>query len=282
MITVLIPNALFGELWFLEVDTYDPAGAAPGRKEFVEAMKTSTSMKRGEKVTLSDVAVEYALSPNGALNQHTDIWVDNTSYGDPEDRKAARQFIAQAERLSAKLKKLLAKREENPRASDSMNVEKLGYRLVGAGIEEMREENPVNTPQGRERRRLERQGKSNIEVAKALVAKWPESRDFVCISYSRKHRTAYTELAKELIKRGVAIDYEYQSAEEVESYGSTDGRFRITIKDSTTRIPWDLSEQISAKHNVNFDCYDDEFKGEYEENPRKPVSATDLVRKLKF
>lgn len=131
-----------------------------------------------------------------------------------------------------------------------------------------REPNPANTPEGRERRRLEKKGLSESEVAKALVAKWPDSRTYACIVYTRKHRSMYTEFAKELIKRGIAIDYEYVSVKETENYGGQDGRFNITIKNSTTSVPESLVESISTKHNLYFDCYDDEFRGEYERNPR--------------
>ena len=70
---------------------------------------------------LDDVAREYAIAGNGALRQHTDIWEDNTEYGsDPETRKMARQLLAQAERMLAKLR---AAREPNPEMWEGMPVD---------------------------------------------------------------------------------------------------------------------------------------------------------------
>lgn len=137
----------------------------------------------------------------------------------------------------------------------------------------MAEQNPRNTPFEREISKWERKGLSRGDAIQKAVAKWPTSRHMTCIVYSREHRKMYTELAKALIKRGIAIDYEYTSKEETRSYGSDEARFTITIKDSTTGIPRDLESQVYDKYNVYPDCYDDEFRGKYETNPRQSNAA---------
>ena len=146
-----------------------------------------------------------------------------------------------------------------------------------------REDNPLNTPYHRERTKLEKKGLSESEVANALHKKWPDMRHMYCYVDRKEQRTAYIQYAKELIRRGLAINYSYESKEEMRQYterGHTpSARMMITVKDRETKIPAALAEEIGVKHDVWFDCYDDD--GPPHVNPeggRKLAANTTTVR----
>lgn len=114
-ITVTMPDALYNELFVLEVDTFNPETAQDGRMEFVEAMQSAKEMKRGYKLTLDPAGAEYMLKPTGALFAWDDTWEDRSQDEfDPEERKEGRRLRSQAKRMAEKVKKTLAKPAGNP------------------------------------------------------------------------------------------------------------------------------------------------------------------------
>lgn len=155
-----------------------------------------------------------------------------------------------------------------------------------------REDNPGNTPYQRERKKLEKKGLGEDEVAQALHKKWPDSRHMFCYVDRKEQRTAYIQYAKELIRLGLVIDYSYESKEEMRQYkeergGPVSARMMITVKDRETKIPAAVAEEIGVKYDVWFDCYDDD--GPPHVNPEvgrklaaNPGSSAGLVGRLKF
>lgn len=102
--TVMMPEALYHELWDLEIDTYDPEDAGADRTAYYNAVQSAQEMKRGYKLTLDRDAAEYMLEPIGALRNWTDVWSDKTYYGG-EEAKRARKFMRQAEGMLKKVQK---------------------------------------------------------------------------------------------------------------------------------------------------------------------------------
>ena len=145
----------------------------------------------------------------------------------------------------------------------------------------------MSTPYKNERKKLEKQGLSEREVGAALHKKWPELRHMFCYVDRKEQRTAYIQYAKELIRRGIAINYSYESKEEMSQYAErgmpVSARMMITMKDMEVGVPAKVADEIGEKYGVWFDCYDDD--GPPHENPKReanPGSSAGLVHKLKF
>jgi hypothetical protein len=133
--------------------------------------------------------------------------------------------------------------------------------------------NPANTPLMRAIARYERKGLSREEAITEAFKKWPNHRLVVCYASQREHRTAATNLAKELIREGKAIDYEYYSQKTMAGEtgrADAEARFEITMADDTTPFPWDRAQehwQALGMVGGFLDCYDDEYRGTFENNP---------------
>lgn len=95
-VKVTMPDVLFSELGFLEVET--GGDGSPAAKAFIAAMNSAKRAGKGRVLMVGPEAMAYMLGPNGPLRQHTDIWRDSD---EPEAKKALRAATSLYKKLSA-------------------------------------------------------------------------------------------------------------------------------------------------------------------------------------
>jgi len=148
----------------------------------------------------------------------------------------------------------------------------------GSGIcSNARAHNPASTPVQKIiaksiRKNREDPDKGLREGIQEIYERWPDQREVVVYIYDREGRTAFTKFAKELIKRGDAIDYTYRSKAQVIHDGASPSTAspmgEITMKDKDTRLDSELFNKLLNKHYGNVDLYDDDYRWPREDNPQ--------------
>ena len=127
-------------------------------------------------------------------------------------------------------------------------------------------ENPGDTPYQKFLERRMSRGESLDEALQAATRHFgDETRRVYFFLGSRTERSAFTKLARELIRSGLAIDYDYYSKAQVIGEGAhpdfARARGEIVMADSQTPIPQELLDRMADEADLYFvDFYDDDLK----------------------
>jgi len=148
----------------------------------------------------------------------------------------------------------------------SPKVQRAVNECVSAANGGLARENPSDTPY---QRFLDRRIAKGDSLGEALAAAGKhfgdDTRNVYFYLGTRKERSAFTKLSRELVRRGLALDYDYASKAEVIREGAEPEfarpRGRILMADSETPIPSDLLERLAEEADLYFfDFYDDDLR----------------------